>query len=242
MSSASPRALLPSLHLLFLLSPAALCQQGQALFNGRNLDGWQVRGDGVWTVLENGVLLGQRLHRDPAGPMQAGPTIDRQQYEAWLYRQAWLYTKTEYREFDLHVEYWLPPGMNSGVSIRDVSRAHYAIGPAGESEPPLPGNLRGTPSHIGYEIQIIDSEEEKYPTGSIYLFAAARRSTQKTAAWNRLDIESRDSGIKVRVNGDLVAEHPGAAGRPKSGPIGLQLHDQFTFMMFRNLHLREIGR
>jgi hypothetical protein len=41
------------------------------------------------------------------------------------------------------------------------------------------------------------------------------------------------------VNGRLSAEHPGEPGRPLVGPIGLQLHDQFTFVMFRNLRIRE---
>ena len=30
------------------------------LFNGKNLDGWEVIGDGVWTVMRDGTLLGQR--------------------------------------------------------------------------------------------------------------------------------------------------------------------------------------
>jgi hypothetical protein len=58
--------------------------------------------------------------------------------------------------------------------------------------------------------------------------------------WNSLDIESRKSGIKVMVNGQLAAEHPGEPGRPLAGPIGLQLHDQFTFLLFRNIGIREL--
>ncbi len=30
------------------------------LFNGKNLDGWEVVGDGQWTVMRDGTLLGQR--------------------------------------------------------------------------------------------------------------------------------------------------------------------------------------
>lgn len=208
----------------------------QALFNGTNLDGWEIRGDGSWTVLPDHTLLGQRRHADVARPFAFPLAV--KQYQDWLYRQAWLYTTQEFGEFDLHVEYFLPKGMNSGISIRDTSRAHYAIGEPDSVRPELAGPLKSTPAHIGYEIQIIDSATEKYPTGSIYTFVAARRGLQKENDWNSLDIESRNGLIRVLLNGSVAAEYPGEPGRPKVGPIGLQLHDQFTFMLFRNIRIR----
>ena len=211
------------------------------LFNGKDLSGWQVRGDGIWTALPGGVLLGQRNIGHVSKPFDADWPITQRQYGSWLNRHAWLYTEREFGEFDLHLEYLLPPHMNSGVSIRDVSRAHYSIGEkASAADPPLRTTLKGTPSHIGYEIQIIGNDAEKYPTGSIYLFRAAPKDLQKPGQWNSLDIESRHAGIRVKVNGQLAAEHPGEPGRPLAGPIGLQLHDQFTFIMFRNLRIREL--
>ncbi|MSV30706.1 MAG: DUF1080 domain-containing protein, partial [Bryobacterales bacterium] len=50
---------------------------------------------------------------------------------------------------------------------------------------------------------------------------------------------SRNDKISIRLNGKLVAEHAGDPGRPKAGPIGLQLHDQFSVVMFRNIRIRE---
>ncbi len=181
-----------------------------ALFNAKSLEGWQPRGECLWSVLPDGTLLGKRT----AG---TSPT------------QAWLYTKAEYGEFDLHVEYWIPAGGNSGVSIRDRSSAAAAIGET------LPYT---TPAHVGYEIQIIDDDAETYPTGSVYLFAAAKTGVHRHGAWNSLDIESRNALIRVRLNGQIVAESPGDPARPKVGPIGLQLHDRFSIAMFRNLRIR----
>lgn len=216
-------------------------QQWRPLFNGKDLSGWQVRGDGIWTVLPGGVLLGQRKIDSVSQPFDTDWPISQKQYGAWLNRHAWLYTAQEFTEFDLHLEYLLPPHMNSGVSIRDVTRAHYSIGEkASSGDPPLRTALKGTPSHIGYEIQIIGSDAGKYPTGSIYLFREAPRGLQKMGEWNSLDIESRKSGIRVKVNGQLASEFPGEAGRPLTGPIGLQLHDQFTFLMFREIRIREL--
>lgn len=209
------------------------------LFNGRNLDGWEVRGPGVWSVMENGVLVGQRPHPRPDDPFGQVWPVDQKRYQAWLYRQAWLYTRQEFGAYDLHVEYWIPPGANSGVSIRDRSRAHSAIGESDAERPDLASYPKTTPAHIGYEIQIIDDDREKFPSGSVYTFVPAKTGVQRPAAWNSLEIESRDRLIRVRLNGQVVAEYPGDPARPGSGPIGLQLHDQFTMALFRNIRIRQ---
>jgi len=185
-----------------------------SLFNGRNLEGWQNVGDGVWMVLRDGTLLGQC---DPKKPCQ---------------HQAWLYTQREFGEFDLRLDYWTRLGGNSGVSIRDTSRARWAVG--------VEWDRNRTPSHVGYEIQIGATEGTSYEvSGSVYLFAPARPGVQRPSDWNTLEIESRDSGIRVRLNGVPVSEFAGLPERPKTGPIGLQLHDRNTVIMFRNIRLRE---
>ena len=228
----------PLLATLVLLPCLSIAQDWKPLFNGNNLDGWEVRGEATWTVLPDGVLLGQRSHASE--PASSWP-VTRAQYDSWFYRQAWLYTVKSFGEFDLHVEYIMPPKANSGVSIRDTSRAHYAIGEPDGVRPDLAGAIKSTPAHIGYEIQIIDGRAaEKYPTGSIYTFVAAPTTLQRDGEWNSMDIESRVSGIRVKVNGTLAAEYAGDPARSKVGPIGLQLHDQFTFALFRNIRIREI--
>jgi len=185
------------------------------LFNGRNLEGWQRVGDGVWMVLRDGTLLGQC---DPKKPCQ---------------HQAWLYTQREFGEFDLRLDYWTRLGGNSGVSIRDSSRGRWAVGAeyAGDR----------TPSHIGYEIQIGATEGKSYEvSGSVYLFAPAKSGIQRESDWNTLEIASRNEGIRVRLNGVAVSEFAGLPERPKTGPIGLQLHDRNSVVMFRNLRVREM--
>jgi len=228
--------------LIVFLSIPALSQQWHDLFNGKSLDGWQVRGESIWTVMDHGTLLGQRRHDKPSSPFTDPWPISEKQYNSWLNPQAWLYTvRNDFGEFDLHVEYFIPPQGNSGISIRDVSRGHYVIRGANDPATP-PTTLKGSPAHIGYEIQIIDGDSAKYPSGSVYLFAAGKTGLQKRAEWNNLDIESRNDRIRVKVNGELAAESPGDPERSKTGPIGLQLHDQFSFVMFRNIRIREIKR
>jgi hypothetical protein len=222
-----------------MVAGGAAGQTWQDLYNGKNLDGWQVRGEGIWTVLHDGTLLGQRRHEAAKAAFPQWP-VDLKQMQSWWSRQAWLYTEREFGEFDLHVEYWLPPAGNSGISIRDVTRGDYVIG--GTPDPALRerSKFKGSPAHVGYEIQILDQEKAQYPSGSVYLFQAAKTGAQKRAEWNSMDIESRNQMIRVKINGQTVAESPGDPERSKVGPIGLQLHDQFTFVMFRNIRLREV--
>jgi len=194
------------------------------------LSEWKVSGEGIWTVLKDGTLIGQRPHPTGKTPLGAPFPIDAKQYGQWSGAQSWLYTKAEYDEFDLHLEYWLPIGGNSGVSIRDTSRGMHSFGP-----PP-----NQTPAHIGYEIQLLDAPGAKNPSGSIYDVAPAPDGLQLKNDWNVMEIESRHKMIRVRLNGKLAAESPGIAERPLKGPIGLQLHDQYSWVLFRNIRLRVI--
>jgi hypothetical protein len=204
--------------LLIGLPLVAQTQPGwKPLLNAKDLMGWEVVHDGLWHVTRDGILVGQR---DFAKKNTTNPN------------QSWLYTKSDYGEYDLHLEYWLRYRDNSGISIRDATRGRYSGG--AEADP------KRTPSHNGYEIQIINGHTDKYPTGSLYLFQTAKTGPQRDFDWNALDIEARDRIIRVRLNGQLVMEHPGDPQRPKTGPIGLQLHDANTVVMFRDIRIREV--
>jgi len=204
------------LHIICLLSvsgAASAAPPWVSLMNGRNLDGWESVGDGFWNVLKDGTLVGQR---DPSKSIH----------------QAWLYSKQEFGDFELELDFWTRQGGNSGVSILDSSRGRYSFGP--EWEPSK------TPSHIGYEIQISFSYPgDRYPTGSVYNFVEAKLGAQVENDWNHLSIEHRRGLVRVRLNGQLVAEHPRDADRAVRGPIGLQLHDKNTVAMFRNIRIRQ---
>ncbi|HYW42998.1 MAG TPA: DUF1080 domain-containing protein [Bryobacteraceae bacterium] len=208
---------------------------GKLLFNGKNLDGWEPIGDGQWTVMADGTLLGQRISDLRKMLVPGGPFSTPQQFSGWVNAQAWLYTRrNDFGEFDLHVEYWTKTTGNSGVSIRDTSRARWAV--------ITPPDYTRTPSKIGYEIQINNRFPDPHPSGSIYGFVDAPKDAQHDDDWNAMDISSRNDKITIRLNGRVVAEHPGDPKRSKVGPIGLQMHDQFSIIMFRNIRISEPGR
>jgi hypothetical protein len=201
------------------------------LFNGRNLEGWEVLGDGHWTVTSDGVLLGQRP-TDPRKAVAKGGPVET--VKGWVDAQSWLYTKREdFANFDLELQYWTKIHGNSGISIRDTSRAKWGI--------VTPPDYTKTPSKIGYEIQINNQYPDPHPTGSIYGFADAEpKDAQRNDDWNTMRIESRTDRISVLINSVKVAEHAGDPKRSKTGPIGLQLHDQFSIVMFRKIRIREL--
>ena len=220
------------LALVLLISVApAFAADPVPMFNGRNLDGWEVIGDGQWTVMRDGTIVGQRT-ADFRKLFAAGATPPGR---GWIDTQSWLYTvRNDYGEFDLHLEYWTKTHGNSGVSIRDTSRAKWGI--------VTPPDYTKTPSKIGYEIQINNRYPDPHASGSIYGFADAPKDGQRDDDWNTMDIVSRKDKITVSINGRVVAEHAGDPNRSKTGPIGLQLHDQFSIVHFRNVRIREVGR
>ena len=205
------------------------------LFNGKNLDGWEIIGDGQWTVMTDGTVLGQRITDLRKQFVPGGPLGTPQLFKGWVDNQSWLYTKrNDFGEFDLHLEYWTKTTGNSGVSIRDTSRAKYGV--------ITPPDYTKTPSKIGYEIQINNRFPDPHPSGSIYGFMDAPKDSQREDDWNAMDIISRNEKITIRLNGRVVAEHAGDPQRSKVGPIGLQLHDQFSIIMFRNVKIAELGK
>src|SRR5258708_28978389 len=135
------RRFMKKLPCIILLAGSLAAADWKPLFNGKNLDGWEVIGDGQWTVMADGTLLGQRIGDlrkmlTPGGPLPAP-----QQFKPWVDTQSWLYTRRgDFGEFHLHLEYWTNTTCNSGVSIRDTSRATRDI-----DTPPV---YQTTPSQI----------------------------------------------------------------------------------------------
>jgi hypothetical protein len=203
----------------------------QPLFNGKDLQGWEQRGNAIWNVIDGGVLVGQRdFDYNTLAP--GGPLNTKERYGQWRNIQAWLYTdRNDFEEFELHVEFWARLHGNGGVSLFDQSRAAHAI-----TDPP---DFRRTPAKTAYEIQINNLYPDPHPTGSIYGFMDAPANALKPNQWNDMDIVVRAGSIIVQLNGREVSRAALDPQRARKGPIGLQLHDQFTVLQFRNIRIRE---
>lgn len=185
------------------------------LFNGKDLTGWQAFGGNMdcWKA-ENGMLVTE-------GGEGCG----------------WLATTEEYSDFELELEFRVPPGGNSGVFIRAPKE--------------------GNPAFEGSEIQILDDYADQYKDlkpwqfcGSIYATVApSRRVTRPAGEWQKYHITCIGSKVQVWLNGvkiidadlndhlDKLKDHPGLT-RTK-GYIGLQNHG--TRLEFRNLRIRPLN-
>ncbi len=223
-------ALLLSLSSGTLGAQQAACVADWTQLLKPNLPGWQALGEGKWELDNQGILNGYR--EEDFARLRALQPFDYTMVRGWITAQSWLYTEREYDQFDLSLEYWVRSPGNSGISIRDPQRAECGI--------KVPPDFNCTPSKTAYEIQINSNWPDKWATGSIYGLVPASAEPQKRLDWNHLQIESRKDRISVKVNGQLVAEHPGDPRRPATGPIGLQLHDLTSFVRFRNIRVREI--
>jgi Domain of Unknown Function (DUF1080) len=183
-----------------------------SLFNGKDLTGWKATGKAeVWGT-EKGVI-----YVDKGGG-------------------GWLLTEKEFGDFELHVEYKMSKGANSGVALRTPRE--------------------GDPAYVGMEIQLIDDEgwpdklADYQHTGSIYdVVPAAKLNNKPIGEWNTIHIVCNGSKVKVEVNGQTVvdanledskekkgAKHPGLS-RGK-GHVGFQSYN--TRVEFRNVFIKPL--
>jgi len=195
------------------------------LFNGKDLTGWrQIGGTAPRWKVENGVLYCDGKDND------------------------WLSMPREYSDFEMSLEFKLPPAGNSGVFLRHSGQ--------------------GDGAYNGMEIQLLDDYASQYANmrpeqfcGSVFDVAAAapgvpktnkrwpQRASKPANQWQNIVILCVGRRVKVTLNGqvvvdanldsfpDKVAKHPGL--KQTSGYIGLQ--NYATRCDFRNIRIKELG-
>ena len=136
-------------------------------------------------------------------------------------------------DFILRLEYRIAKNCNSGVCIR--TRVPYDGYPD-----------KTLPSHVGYEIQILDDADtpaSKTSTGALYGLVAPRVNAARPAGeWNTLEIVCHGPTIRVTLNGQIVQDVDQTKidvirDRPRSGYLSLQNHG--GNIEFRNIWLKE---
>ena len=176
-----------------------------SVFNGKNLDGWKMQGNASWKA-ENREIVGQP---DP------GQGTD-----------CWLFTKEEWTDFTLEVEFKVPEKCNSGIAIR------------------MPKEATGDPDMYGYEVQISDAPGRK-PTGSLLHHVDSKtNNVHKPNEWNRMVITCEGDHIVVSLNGLLVVDTKVTGS--KRGRIGMQIAKGEEFanqeVRFRNIRIKSLAR
>lgn len=204
------------------------------LFNGKDLSGWAVFGGARWASV--------------AAPAPGGRTV-----EGWIGRDdnvanGWhvqdgllindpvqtpgqprknygnLGTTRTFQDFNLTLDFKVPPQGNSGVYLRGI-----------------------------YEIQVLDSygkERDPHHMGAIYgRVAPAALAERPAGEWQHLDITLVDRHVTVKLNGTLIHDNQPLAGctggalwsdESKPGPIYLQ--GDHTGVTYRNIKLHPVVR
>lgn len=151
-----------------------------------------------------------------------------------------LYTKKEYGNFQVQLEFQLPPAGNNGLAIR------------------YPGGT-GDAAYIGMcELQVLDTEHENYKSidprqahGSAYgMIAAHRGYLRPTGQWNHQHVTVQDSKIRVDLNGttilngdlagvkEFMANTPHPGKDRKAGFFGFAGHGDAV--KFRKVSVKEL--
>lgn len=232
----------PELTLIEKYTPES---EWQSLFNGHNLDGWQVRclpedeNKNFWTV-ENGAITCN--------------SMDDQNHS-----YVWLMSEKEYQDFELRLQFKAfkeSPG-NSGVQIRsrydtspDAPNGGWLDGPQVDIHPPDPFR-----TGLIYD----ETREEKrwiYPSLENWEIDTSDVSHTWTfkygeEGWNDLTIICNGTHIKTILNGDVITDWDGQGVFDneahkkhrvgQSGHLALQLHAQDALkIQYKNIKIRKL--
>ena len=201
------------------------------LFNGRDLEGWEIRSGHATYEVEDGVIVGTTVEGSP---------------------NTFLCTKKEYGDFILAFEVKVDPLLNSGVQIRShayetETKVRTASGRGLRERVHPAGRVHG------YQVEI--SNEATGASGGVY--DEARRGwlcnvaadpvaskAFKDNQWNKYLIEAAGDSIKTWINGipctDLIDP------MDLSGFIGLQVHgykgEQPAQVRWRDIRIQDLGK
>ena len=203
--------------LMVLMLPAALSGQTKdgfvPLFNGKDLDGWEVReskpGDKDKWSFKNNILVAK-----PGG--------------------GWIGTKKMYGDFVLKVEWRIFEGGNSGVFLRvpDV-KSKESPSALGLEIQILDDNA---PKYKGLK-------PYQYCGGLYHFQGPSKKMFKGAGEWNSYEITCKKESIAVVFNGEKVIDADASkndvlAKRPRRGFIGLQNHN--SGVEFRNVMIKSL--
>jgi hypothetical protein len=166
-----------------IAAPSASAQTGPGwvtLLDGKNMGEWDRVGETNWRIEDGAVVADKRTSKAPAH----------------------LVSKTPYRDFQLHVEFWSSDDANSGIFMRCQ-------------------NPKEITDKSCYEANIFDQRKDpSYGTGGIVHFAEVNPMPKAGGQWNTFEITAKGREIVVIMNGKETSRLRN--GLFVEGPITLQ--------------------
>ena len=191
----------------------------QALFNGRDLTGWEANADaGAFTVVD-GAIKAHATHPSNRGHLFFVGTGDA--------------AAARFRNFELVAIVRGEPESNSGIFFHTDRATRDGV-----------LHLRN-----GYEVQLNSSKTEKRKTGSLYAIVDLDRSPVDEAQWFTVRVRVEGKRIQVWINATQTVDYteperpvrpPERVGRllrAEGGAIALQAHDDRSTFYFREIRI-----
>lgn len=220
-----------ALVVLLALSMAAVAgaQEWENLSNGNDLSGWQAQG-GEWSI-QDGVITG-RLAKTPEQKDQ--------QINVWL-----MYTKKEYADFEVELEFRTPVPINGGLQFRTQWMPRLPI--------PEGVGIDGAPKDCyGYQANVETRERlgsgklvDENGRGTLAETVMDAAKTLKQRDWNRMRIVAHGPVIEIYLH-DVLANRTEDEMYLK-GFLLLQLRadeaaPEVTEIQYRNIRIKDFGR
>ncbi|MCL4217125.1 MAG: DUF1080 domain-containing protein [Candidatus Hydrogenedentes bacterium] len=204
----------------------AFAEEGEwkDLFNGENLDKWEVKGGAATNRIEGDSIVGA-----------SAPDT----------QNTFLCTKENYGDFILEFEFKGHPTMNSGVQVRSQSLPDYKEGRVHGYQVELEQNDQERDWSGG----IYDESRRGWlypPDGDDALaakFSEEGKKCWKEDDWNQVRVEAIGNSIKTWINGQPRADL--TDDMTASGFVGLQVHgvgdrkDPMS-VRWRNIRIKEV--
>lgn len=224
----------------------------QKLFNGKNLDGWQVKcqendkGNAFWSVDDGAIYCNSLGSKD--------------------HGYIWLQSEKEYGDFELRLKFKVSRESrgNAGIQIRsrydeeaivdgENNQPGWLDGPQADIDPGNPwrngliyDETRTEKRWIHPSLPSWKIEEEKHAPGKVIFY----HEDQETG-WNDMTIVCKGTTIKTYVNNILVSDFDGSGILDNEdhkklnvgmhGHIALQLHkNSENEIWYKDIEIREI--
>ena len=208
----------------------------ESLFDGKTLDGWVQRNGKAKYTVQDGMIVGTTVLNTP---------------------NSFLCTEKMYTDFILELEFFVKPGMNSGIQIRSHSFEHfknYRVHGYQVEIDPGTGAYKRSPRNLLADGRPAPETAPRSWSGGIYDEARrgwlnnltknpAARKAFKQNQWNHYRIEAIGDRIRTWVNGvpaaDLIDD------MTSTGFIALQVHGSKqagNSIKWRNIRIQDISR
>ncbi len=210
----------------------------QNLFNGKNVEGWEVKQGNAKITVENGMLVGATFPNNT---------------------KTFIGTKKEYGNFILELDFKADEGLNSGIQFRSRTSKDYRNGIVNgyqvEIDPVSKEMYAKSPANHRANGEAIPSgKEPRNWTGGIYdekrrewiaplTQNEAARKAFKPGQWNHIKLEAVRDVMKTWINGVPAATIVDFV--TPNGFIALQVHETTTEkpmkIYFKNIKIKDLG-